>query len=184
MSILAKDATHLLKTIALKYIDVVPFTEREKYIIYALWATDASCDGVGKELDLTRERIRQIHNEAIEKIESFLYSAYNEYKQIDALRKDNEYLLSVIRKDVTLLCSPKPQHLKEELELIKKFQSIPIDTDILSVRAVNACKALNVKTVIELTDIKERQLLELRNCGVTVVREIKYYLRENGLSLK
>ncbi len=69
-----------------------------------------------------------------------------------------------------------------EAELIRKL-NMPISELDLSVRASNCLESAQVKTVAELVQKTENDLLEVRAFGKTSLREVKYKLEELGLSL-
>jgi len=73
---------------------------------------------------------------------------------------------------------------KASADEISKKMAIPISEMDLSVRASNCLEYANVKTIGELVNKEEDELLELKNFGKTTLLEIKKKLNQLGLSFK
>jgi len=69
-----------------------------------------------------------------------------------------------------------------EVDLMRKLNMSVADL-ALSVRANNCLESAQVKTVADLVQKTEHELLEVRAFGKTSLREVKYKLEEMGLSL-
>lgn len=69
-----------------------------------------------------------------------------------------------------------------ELDLIRKL-NMPVSELMLSVRANNCLESAQIKTVADLVQRTEHELLEVRAFGKTSLREVKHKLEEMGLSL-
>lgn len=71
-------------------------------------------------------------------------------------------------------------------EIIKKKpqNNIPITDLGLTVRVTNCCLNSGIKTVKQLINFTEKDLINIRNFGITSLSEIKYKLEEHGLSLR
>ena len=54
----------------------------------------------------------------------------------------------------------------------------------LSIRAINCLRVANIKTVGDLVEKEEGELLKLNNFGRSTLKEIKKKLNQWGLSLK
>ncbi len=71
---------------------------------------------------------------------------------------------------------------EEDMETYRKLQQSMADLD-LSVRSSNCLESAQIRTVAELVQKSEDELLSLRAFGRTSLREIEKKLEEMGLSL-
>ena len=71
------------------------------------------------------------------------------------------------------------QALLEAVKLSKPFYMLN-----LSVRAWNCLKSSGIKTIGDLADKSEVDLLRIKNLGLVTLREIKFLLREMNIGLK
>ena len=70
----------------------------------------------------------------------------------------------------------------EDMEINRKLQQGTNDMD-LSVRASNCLESAQIRTVAELVQKSEEELLTLRAFGRTSLREVEKKLEEMGLAL-
>ncbi len=56
------------------------------------------------------------------------------------------------------------------------------ELDDLSVRARNILSAMNLRTLEEVAGLSADQMLATRNCGYTVIAELRHHLAKAGLS--
>lgn len=72
-------------------------------------------------------------------------------------------------------------------ELCNHLHSIPLDTPVndlnLSVRAMKTLQRAEISVLSELLEKSPADLLAVKNCGFTTVREIEAVLQKHGLSL-
>lgn len=71
----------------------------------------------------------------------------------------------------------------EEEEIRKKILNQSVEELELSVRASKCVRAFNIKTIGELTQKSEKELLKMKNFGKKSLNEIKEKLKKLGLSL-
>jgi len=69
-------------------------TFRKKNILKKHYKENLSCKTIGKELNLSKERVRQISNESIEKIKKYFKKMNYEiedFQNVDYTQKDNNH---------------------------------------------------------------------------------------------
>lgn len=104
----------------------------------------------------------------------------------EALMSAAEILIDQLRIFITL---EKPEEGKYEYieesdaEKIKEYLERSIDELEFTVRAANCLRAVNVRTIGDLVQKTEEELLRTKNFGRTSLAEIKKKLAELGLSL-
>ena len=67
-------------------------------------------------------------------------------------------------------------------------ETLDLDSSVnvmsISVRLWNVLDRNGIKTLREVTQLRQQDLLQLKNCGIVTVRELKQELAQLGLSLK
>ena len=167
---------------------------REIYILKERYESKKTLETIGKELGVSRERVRQIEFKAIRKLKS--PQAINIIFLNDF---QNEIDRKVIEKQKLLLdISEEVEDLKElfvtllnlggyQIKLQKKEAKVldqPISDLGLSIRAYNCLRRSRIDTIRELTNKTELDLMRVRNMGRKSLMEIKTKLEDLGLSLK
>lgn len=94
----------------------------------------------------------------------FEYSKHNGWKQLPELPSSNESIL-------------------EEKNTIEKWNSITIEELYLTARTINCLKTEGIKTIYDLIQRSEIDLLKIPNLGRKSLREIMDFLASQGLSL-
>lgn len=94
----------------------------------------------------------------------FEYSKHNGWKQLPELPSSNE-------------------SISEEKNTIEKWNSITIEELYMTVRTTNCLKAEGIKTIYDLIQWSEINLLKIPNFGRKSLREIVDALASQGLSL-
>jgi DNA-directed RNA polymerase alpha subunit len=90
----------------------------------------------------------------------------------------------------TWLMDPTPENAQAWAKAQARTMSPPADVEIneisnmLTVRARKALERLGVRRLSQLAERSERDLLSLKNCGVTTVGVIREMLKAHGLDLK
>lgn len=136
---------------------------------------------IGKNYGVTPERVRQILCKIMRKLKH---------------EKNKESLLGYLDADFKALVLKRDELEKPLKDIYAKIENyhknrvlakyVNDDTWILelSIRAQNALKQANIKTVAELCALSEKDLLTLRHFGKKSLPEIKEFLAFIGLSLK
>lgn len=93
--------------------------------------------------------------------------------------KDQVHVFSMFREEFEE-AEPK---IDEEAEKMNEYLSMNVDELELSVRSSNCLKNANIRTVVELVQKTEGDLLKTRNFGKKSLNEIKGLLAEMNLSL-
>lgn len=176
---------------------------RERKIINLHWRLKDkrifTLEAIGKELGVTKERIRIIEKRAFRKLRSitrlgkeiFFYSdLIRRVYGLEEIAQENEELKRRIKIMEELLPSPEKQkllelqekYLGEELEL-KWILDKSVSEFEFPVRVHNSFKNAGIKTIRELVYKTESELLGKKGFGPKSVADIKEILAENGLYL-
>ena len=73
--------------------------------------------------------------------------------------------------------------VSREADEKRKILNKPIDELEISVRATTACRFLNIKTLGELVQKSEGEILRAPNCGRKTLNEFKEIVQDTGFSL-
>ena len=162
-------------------------TERENKVLQMRYEWGMSLEEVGKELGVTRERIRQVEARAIRKMRmrklDIMCAPVIDYRKE---LSDNE----VLRNQVN--------YLQSELDRIRGISELPraeadkkrsimetsIDELNLSIRAYNCCKRAGINTLGDLSMKTLDDMQHVRNLGRRSLQEIEQKMAEYGLSFK
>jgi DNA-directed RNA polymerase alpha subunit len=93
--------------------------------------------------------------------------------------EDLDGICHVVDIDKIRFCS-----VEQSIEALSDSLGKPIRDLELTVRTENCLANANIKTVYELTQYTEKELLKIKNFGRSCLREIKTILMPMGLSLK
>lgn len=157
--------------------------ERNKRIVEEYYTADSTFKSVGKKYGVTDERVRQIILSAIKKLqkspqrESFLMEFSPEYAV-----KEHAKLLSKIIKQITMLISLLQGKNKLSVPIFG-FLNKPLKEINWSVRTGNCFTSAGIKTLGELLEFTEVDLLKYRNFGKKSLAETIRVLKEYGLEL-
>lgn len=144
---------------------------------------------IGKELDVSRERTRQLWTEALRKLrneathlnlhvygQSFgkilceLQVTRAEVEELKHPTKKEKAEGFIFAKDVAFLCSKIDGIIGDELSSCV-------------VRAQNSCAMAGIKFLGDLVQMTEEKLLNIKNVGRKTIKELKRLLANHGLSL-
>ena len=186
-----------------RILDKEMFSDRERYCLMAYYKDVRDLEDIGKSLDVTRERIRQIIGKAIRKLkhptnrdmllqgkDKFELISINEKEEIIKEFKEKigydliiewignheitEELLDVCHSIINTYNNNKPKG-KEET---------PIEDLDLSVRSYNCLKRWGINTLKDLTSMTRDGMMKVRNLGRKSLKEVESKLKEIGLSFK
>lgn len=192
----------------LVYEALQTLTEREREMLslrYGLSDNKAKTpEEIGQQWEITRERVRQIEAKALRKLRhptrqrplKFAYSlatdAEVESYRAEIKRKQEQEswrkeLYPGIEAEIFQRAARDPSLLQRiedlKLQYKTKYDGKPVEELELSVRAQNCLAQLNIKTVGELLQRSEMELLRTKNAGRKTLKEIKDVLVDLGLRL-
>lgn len=145
-------------------------TEVEISIIQSM-IEHRSVNAVAATFDLSPARILQILHKSIKKLATA--RRYDDMmNEIDSLKHTVTYL-----KEKLALCNVKPEGVEaDEIVLKRKL----VDT-VISVRALNCLRWMEIRTVAELVSLKKSELIKIRNFGKKTLRELEELVDSLGL---
>lgn len=171
-------------------IEFTPLYEREKSIVLDVIDGGKTFAEIGKEWDLTRERVRQIYNKALRRLRiafrvyvSEQDKLHTELAQLrvenEELRLKNESLLRAVAG--AQIETPKEVYEAQQLKIL----STPISELNTSVRLQNCCRIAELTTIGDVLRVGgKRNFLRYRNFGRKSLMELQKILAEYGLELK
>ena len=170
-------------------------TENEKIVIYKRFKHHESLTTVAEEMDLTKERIRQIECKALRKLRNpsrrcKIFIGVNYDDRINELRDKVESKEKELAEKLALLRGKidKINAVLQEVGFKIKVDSPEDHASIellnLSKRSHNCLKRHGVNTIKELTLMTKEELSNVRNLGNKGVEEIIDKLEKLGYGLK
>lgn len=165
-------------------------SDRERRIFLSYWKDKKTLEQIGREENITRERVRQITNKIVRKLRHPARLAKMRYGEevkkmqddITSLKKDLAEQLSKYKS-----IKSKLEQLEESKEEKEEFKKELFNTDIrnleLSVRSYHCLKRAGITTIGELTQKTEEELMRIRNLGRKTLKEVIQKLSEIGLHL-
>ena len=138
-------------------------SEREQMIMWSRYAEKKTLCEVAKELNVTRERIRQIEAKALRKL---------------GHPRNRSCVMAISVKQHQDEISEYEEEMKKNGALPKVIAETPIEELDLSVRAYNCLKRARINTVGQLQEMTEEKLLRVRNLGRKSLEEIQSKLKE------
>lgn len=182
-----------------KAIENSNLTEKEVYCLKSYYKDLKVFESIGKSLNLTRGRVRQIINKAIYKLKrskELLIQGKDKFELISIKEKEKiiKEFKEKISYDFVLEWLSNHEITQELLNISNKIleanksQNIEEYTTIeelkLSQRSYNCLKRANIYNVRELISKTKEDLLSIRNFGQKSIKEIELKLKEMGLTLK
>lgn len=181
---------------------VALLSEKEERIVHMRYRYGMGYDEIGKEFNVTRERIRQIIAKAIRKLSHpsrlcwLINGVQGEIANRVAKAKENAVSnkLNAVVSDITKIMQSLDditgnEVFKNAASEYKIYGYNPlIETSIseldLSVRSFNCLTRQNVKTLRDLTGLTLDELTQIRNLGKHSYEEIVEKVHQMGLHFK
>ena len=138
-------------------------SEREQMIVWSRYSQNKTLEEVAKELNVTRERIRQIEAKALRKL---------------GHPRNRSCVMAISVKQHQDEIREYAEEMKKNGALPKVIAEIPIEELELSVRAYNCLKRAGINTIVQLQELSEEKLLSVRNLGRKATAEIQSKLKE------
>lgn len=165
-------------------MQLATLTIRENRCLEMMYRDHMTLDQIGKEFDVTRERIRQIIAKAKRKLKhpirrrSMLACPQNEYDDLIARyqKLEDEYK-ELFNMRVSEGLIDISEYEDDHKELLDKG-IIELD---LSVRSYNCLCRAGINTVRDLTNITLEDAIKIRNLGRRSLNEIRDKLMDYGL---
>lgn len=166
---------HLRKMLAPKEVEVIELYYKEKM----------NLEEIGKKLELTRERIRQIKKKGIRKLShptrlSILIDGYKYIQEKYNLEKNIQEEILLLKKEYQLL---KEQPKKKLKELKFPTYDTRIEELNLSPRCLNGLKRKGIRTLEQLIKLSYNEFVRIKNIGRKSQREIVDKVRELGFKM-
>lgn len=164
--------------------------ERESFIIENRYLNynfknRKTLEEIGSILGITRERVRQLERGAINKLSHPSRLKLIREKLTGTLFKEKGILESLLSKKISEL-QIELNKLREKLGMDQKQEivNMPSSEIKLSVRATNCLRNIGIKTLGELANKTESEMLSIRNLGERTLWELREALHSYGLKFK
>lgn len=147
-------------------------SRREEFILrcrYGIGVIQVSADAIGAKLDLSATRVCQIERKALCRLRHPSRSS----RLIQAVQSIGDVVEVSLNEEL----------VAAEKEQLPAILSRSIDTLEFSVRTANCLQNFGIKTIGELVQKSEHELLRSKNFGRKSLKEIKEALGEMGLRL-
>ena len=193
---------NIFEELELEYIDpdiiadfnviLVRLTPREEEFIKLFYKDNLTLEKIGKEHNITRERVRQITAKGLRRIKSLIYN-YNRRKEQEMIIQANTLATEdlIIKRQLLLDEYKKTHNYTEEMKFYFgeiKNQALNDTTSIesleLSIRAENCLRRAGIKTIDDLCQKTETEMIKIRNLGRKSFKEIKDKLNARGRDFK
>lgn len=166
-------------------------TEREKNILKRRFAELKKYEEIGKNLSLTRQRVKQIETKALRKMghpnrAKYLIHGVSGVVENIQTRYYNKFI--DLESKLIALCKINEKAADKIIldnESRKKYAApIYLEDMDLSVRAYNCLKRVGVNTLDELSKMDYDELIKIRNLGKGSAYEIMSKLNQYGYEMR
>ena len=181
-------------------------SERERDVVLKKYREGMTLEDIGKEYNVTRERIRQVLAKAEAKLQIPGYAAcvktvkYSDYLELqrktreetaEVMRKYKE-LRSYVQKLHNAIAAEFPQHsavfslMSDKIlgDIAMDIPDMPLEQLDLGVRAFNCLKRAGINTAREAEALGPEDILKVRNLGKNSAQEVKDKLLAAGYDPK
>lgn len=146
---------------------------REKKIMQAFFNGDR-ISNIAEELELSRERVRQIVVKAIRK---FNYAI----KELADLKQENNSLKEEIKNVKMQLIMQEGEEEEQSEDVPPSVFSIRLVNCNLPVRVLNVTKAADIDTIGDLVQYSKFEMVKFRNFGKKSLMQLDEFIHEMGL---
>lgn len=159
-------------------------TPREQFIIMQIYAQHRTYETIATDMQITKERVRQIHAKALRKLshhKKYLLTGIYSEPEYMAKKKFEEYILSM--RDAWTYESAL-DYIKNHKKSYCPIIEDSIDDLELSIRSSNCLKRANITSVQQLTEKTVKDMMKVKNLGRKSLKEIRTKLQSLGLDFK
>lgn len=162
-------------------------SEREIFVIEKLYKDCYILEEVGKMLNITRERVRQIQGKAIRKLRyREKYFLVGDYENLEELAK-KEYEKYLEEQKIIWTYESATKFIREHEVEVKNNPAYVMNTTIeeldLSVRSYNCLRRAGIKTAEDIVNKTVLGLMKIRNMGRRSLKEIVEKLKQIGITI-
>ena len=164
-------------------------TEREDKVLQMRYEWGLTLDQAGAELGITRERVRQIENKALRKLNYRTHlhelecvpkkDLMEAQSQVENYKAQADYL----QRELDRIRGIVPAQ-REEAEQKGTLLETPIENLDLSVRSYNCLKRAGIQALGDLCGKTYTEMMKVRNLGKRSLAEIEDKMKENGLRFR
>lgn len=165
------------------YEAIGSLSEREQKIIELRYKHYMTLEEVGREFQVTRERIREIEAKALRRLRSRRF-VYDIDKLIAELEEANRERYALKLKNIVLEAKVTPDPGEKADAQHESRPEIPIIDLELSVRSYNCLARAGYRYVSDLEGVTYEKLITVRNLGRKSILEIVRKLKEYGIEVK
>ena len=162
-------------------LEFTPLYEREKGIVLGVLEGGKTFVDIGKDYDITAERVRQIYCKAIRRLryafQQYVAEQDKLHKELQRLRTENLSLRMII-KDANLDETKRNDFTTEQAGIL----TTPIENLDMSIRAKNCLRSAELYTLSEVLQIPIRDMLKFRHFGKKSLGEIKGIFDKLGIN--
>ena len=160
-------------------IDLLNLPSTESYILKQRWFELKTFTAIGKELNLSGQRIQRLYSKTLEKIKSRTLGSIPRYKEYLEVTKNKKNRISIVASS-TEFKKQNIENLKVEYDIKTSIDSI----EELNTKWKNVLWNKNIKTIENLLQYSKRELLMFNKLGKFAVLDIEKALAERGFELK
>ena len=171
-------------------------TPQETEVLKGKYQNSQTNQQIATAMNLSRERIRQIHDKGLRKLRYPNRSIYIRYGLSAALKKEKQREREQFESAKKLAydegyekgyadaCRQNSVSFEELSEQTQNFAlwSLPIEKLDLSVRSFNALRRTGVYTIRDLAKLTFSEVTKIRNIGVASIREIGDQMAKFGIA--